>query len=86
MAPNLITFKALFNIIASAGSLSNTEKADRMRYWLARGTSASLSPGIVGAGNDKGQERKHRPNSMDLAENPVLLEQIDRMEQRGKNE
>lgn len=86
MVPNLITFKALFNIIASAGSLSNTEKADRMRYWLARGTSTSLSPGIAGPGNDKGQEPKRSSNSVDLAENPVLLEQIDRMEQRGKKE
>ena len=32
--PNSITYKALFNVIATSSDISN--KADRARYWLAR--------------------------------------------------
>lgn len=85
MAPNLITLRALFNIIASANNLSNAEKADRMRYWLARGSSPSLSPKNYSPDNDK-KRKNHPPNSNNnLSENPFLLEQIDAMEQQGNN-
>lgn len=71
MAPNFITYRALFNIIAAASNLSNTEKADRMRYWLARGGSPSIS--------------SRNSNSNNLMDNSYLLEQIDAMEQGGNN-
>ena len=81
MAPNLITLRALFNIIASANNLSNTEKADRMRYWLARGSSPSLSPKNYSPDND--QKRNNHPSNSNnnLMENTFLLEQIHSMEQ-----
>ena len=49
LVPNLITYKALFNIIAASGHLSDSEKADRMRYWLARGKSVSSSSSPLSA-------------------------------------
>lgn len=42
LVPNLITYEALFYILFAAGDLSDCEKADRMRYWLARSRSKSL--------------------------------------------
>ncbi len=68
MAPNFITYRALFNIIAAAANLSNAEKADRMRYWLARGSSP--------VGNNTSGNK--------LADNPHLLSQIEAMEQERK--
>ncbi len=75
MAPNFITYRALFNIIAAARNLSNVEKADRMRYWLARGTSPLLSP--MNLGNN---------TSNKLAEHPHLLSQIEAMEKIKNDE
>ena len=73
MTPNFITYRALFNIIAGASDLTNAEKADRMRYWLARVDSPTLS-----------QTNSSRETS-NLTENPKLLAQIHAMEQRGNN-
>jgi len=73
MKPDLNSYMALFNIIASARNMSNTEKADRMRYWLARGTSqSSFSTKNHSAGN---YDERY------LREHPILLERINAIEQ-----
>ena len=74
MAPNFITFRALFNVIAGADNLSNNDKADRMRYWLARNEApTALSQNNFGTNADN-----------NLTENPYLLAQIEAMEQKRK--
>jgi len=79
MAPNLITYKALFNIIAAASNMSNADKADRMRYWLARGSSLSiLSPTNS---NHRGNGGSGGSGPM---ENSFLLGQIEALETRKK--
>eukprot|EP00536_Pseudo-nitzschia_multiseries_P003118 jgi/Psemu1/284204/fgenesh1_pg.44_\ len=83
LAPNLITYRALFNIIAGAGHLSDSEKADRMRYWLARGTVSAPTRGgrsnqySDGGGGDDNDDAANRQS---LQNHPFLLEQISAFE------